>query len=101
MGGGKGRRNYIYVRELAKLIELCLINAIEGTHLAAGSYTNTINEMLSSVCKKVLSGMQPERFDGNIGNDQIIERSPVFPAGISFEDAIDDMIKRYKKQITI
>lgn len=94
LSSGGEKRNYIYVYDLTKLIAFCLKNEVEGIHLAAGSEINTIHEMLEIICKRLLHGKELMVSDGKAGNDQVIETSPIFPRGRSFEEAIEHIIIR-------
>ncbi|MCP5050247.1 MAG: NAD(P)-dependent oxidoreductase [bacterium] len=92
-GNGKIKRNYIYVKDLCNIIHWCIHNPIEGTHLVAGSETNTITEMLDTVCKVMLPGKSTEIRPGAKGRHQIIEPSPLLPRGRTFEEAIKDILE--------
>ena len=90
-GGGKIKRNYIYVKDLVDIIIHCMENQIEGIHLVAGSSTNTVADMLQIICDKILSGTHPISLDGTDGQDQVVMLSPILPRGRIFEDAIEDI----------
>lgn len=90
-GTGKIKRNYIYVKDLSKIIEFCIERKIKGTHFVSGSSINTISEMLQLVCDVILPGRKPEYRQGTDGHDIIIEHSAHLPKGRSFEEAIRDI----------
>jgi len=92
-GSGKIKRNYIYVKDLCRIIICCIENQILGTHLIAGSSVNMISEMLEIICSILLPGRVPERLKGSKATNQIVEHSSCFVKGCSFKDAIED-IKR-------
>jgi UDP-glucose 4-epimerase len=92
-GAGNQKRNYIYVEDLADILLYCLENRIEGTHLIAGSNTNTVSEMLETICHILLPDKRPEYKSGDNSHDQIIEHSQALLKGRSFEDAICDLKK--------
>jgi len=92
-GSGKMKRNYIYVKDLCKVIISCIENQISGTHLVAGSSVNTISEMLEIICNILLPDKIPERLKAGKIINQIIEHSSCLPRGRLFKDAIED-IKR-------
>lgn len=93
-GDGKMKRNYIYVRDLCRMIAFCLDSRLEGTHLAAGSTTNTMEEMLTVTCKILLPGSRPEHRPSGKTGDQIIDSSPQLPGGRTFREALEDIKMR-------
>jgi len=92
-GTGNQKRNYIYVEDLADILLYCLENRIKGTHLVAGCNTNTISEMLETICHILLPDKKPEYKSGDNSHDQIVEHSQALLKGRSFEDAICDLKK--------
>jgi nucleoside-diphosphate-sugar epimerase len=90
-GDGKIKRNYIYVKDLCNMIKYCLDNTIEGTHLAGGSRSNTLAEMLEIICDVLLPGKKPEIRPGKGGHDQLIDHSPQLPPGRTFKEAVLDI----------
>ncbi len=91
-GTGKAKRNYVYVKDLCEIIEFCLENKLEGTHLVSGGSVNTVSEMLKIICEVFLGGKGPKcvEYEG-VAKDQIIEHSSHLPSGRSFEEAIKDI----------
>lgn len=92
-GYGSIKRNYIFVKDLCSMLNFCCENKVEGTHFVAGSYINTISEMLKIICDVFLSGKQPTHHDGNFSQDQVVECSTTFPKTRSFSEAIEDIKK--------
>ena len=92
-GNGKIKRNYIYVKDLVDIIIYCMENQIDGTHLVAGSSTNTLADMLQIICDKILPDTHPIYLNEMDGQDQVITPSPILPTGRLFEDAIEDICK--------
>ena len=90
-GAGSARRNYIYVKDLCRVIEHCCENSVEGSHLVAGSFTDTIARMLNIICATLLPGESPKFVGGKDGVDQVIEYSRVLPEARSFEDAVREI----------
>jgi nucleoside-diphosphate-sugar epimerase len=84
------------VEDLADILLYCLENRIEGTHLIAGSNTNTVSEMLETICHILLPDKKPEYKSGDNCHDQVIEHSQALLKGRSFEDAICDLKKELK-----
>lgn len=95
-GGGKIKRNYIYVKDLCNIIKYCIDRSVEGTHLVGGSSGNTIAEMLESISAILQPGTAPETRPGSGGQDQIIEPSPQLPKGRTFEQALYDILRDSK-----
>jgi nucleoside-diphosphate-sugar epimerase len=91
-GDGKLKRNYMYVKDLAALIVMCIEKEIQGTHLAASRSIISIGDMMESICRIILPGNKPEYREGISGQNQIVEPALVFPNEHSFEDAIKDIV---------
>jgi nucleoside-diphosphate-sugar epimerase len=90
-GDGQIKRNYIYVKDLCRIIQYCLDRDIQGTHLVAGSSGNSLAEMLGIICEELLPGQEPEVRPGKGGYHQLIDPSPSLPATRSFREAIRDI----------
>jgi nucleoside-diphosphate-sugar epimerase len=93
-GAGKGKRNYVYVDDLAEIILECVKSGISGTHLVAGPKMLTIAEMMTAVCTTFLPGKQPLTQTGDEANDVIVQHSQALPAGRSFEQCLIDIMDR-------
>jgi UDP-glucose 4-epimerase len=91
-GDGNIKRNYIYVKDLCAAIRGLIHQPVEGTLLAAGSFENTIAEMLEIICRYLLPGSQPDTRPGSGGFHQVIEPSRLLPGTRSFEDAVKDIL---------
>ncbi len=78
-GKGTQKRNYIYVKDMVNVIEYCLKNEIEGTHLVSGSSVNTVSEMLNIISDVLISGDGPEYRSGKDGLSQIVVHSGYLP----------------------
>lgn len=76
-GDGVGKRNYIYVVDLAKLILDCLKWEITGTYLVSGPEVISIAGMLGAICGVFLSGVTPILKEGEQGRDQIVSHSKI------------------------
>jgi len=92
-GVGDIKRNYIYVEDLCKIIKFCIETNVQGRHLAAGSHTNTMHEMLQIICDVMLPRKRLQHSEGRKGYDQIIKYSTGLPMPRSFGEAIEG-IKR-------
>ena len=100
-GDGAGKRNYIYVADLAKLLLFCLKSRITGTHLVAGTEVISIAEMLRLICDAFLPGTQPIRKEGDSGRDQIVEHSKELHWRMKgFEEALRNMKKWHEAEKT-
>ncbi len=100
-GDGAGKRNYIYVADLAKLLLFCLKSRITGTHLVAGTEVISIAEMLQMICDTFLPGTQPIRNAGPRGRDQIVEHSKELHWRMKgFEEALRNMKKWHEAEKT-
>lgn len=92
-GSGSARRNYIYVNDAARVIASVCKRRLQGIHLCAGSSILSIRAMLEDSCS-ILSQNKciPQRKEGNEAQDQIIESSPKVEKGLSFQEAIRDIL---------
>ncbi len=90
-GRGSAKRNYIYVKDVARIISNVLDKKIEGTHLVAGNEVHSVADMLQILCDVFLPGQSPERHEGLEAMDQIIIPSKAFALSGSFRDSVIDM----------
>lgn len=90
-GDGQGRRNYIYIHDLAEIIVRCLDERITGLHLVAGRSVLSIAEMLRLVCRELLPGRMPVEQPGPESWDQIVAPSPALPARRTFAEALQEI----------
>jgi nucleoside-diphosphate-sugar epimerase len=95
-GTGQIKRNYIYVKDLSRLIVMCLEKEIEGTHFVAGQIYS-IEEMMMVICRIILPGQKPEYHEGEVGQDQIVETSLISNEEHAFENAIRDIVTDAKR----
>lgn len=94
-GSGRIKRNYIYVKDLCRIIRHCIETPVQGIHLVGGSQNLTLAEMLNTICTVLLPGSQPDVREGDSSrmHDQVVDPSPGLPRGRTFKQAIED-IKR-------
>lgn len=90
-GNGNAKRNYIYVWDVAKAVEVIIKKNIIGTQLLAGTEQSTIGTMIEQVCKTLSDDIFPNKQPGNKATHQIIEPSDVLPKTRSFENSIGDI----------
>ena len=87
----QGKRNYIYVKDAAKLIKDVIKQDICGIHLMAGSNSNTIKDMV----RKTYEVFYPEskiKFDkSKFNKSQIIKHSNKLQKTRSFIESLKDM----------
>lgn len=99
-GNGTIKRNYIYVKDLCDIINYCIENKLESTHLVSGTSVNTVSEMLRIICGVLFDGRGPDYLESKgAPRDQIIEHSSCLPAGRSFKQAIEDIKSAGKPSI--
>ena len=91
VGGGTAKRNYIYVKDLAKVIYYCVSNEINGVHIAAGREVISIGKMLEIICNVFLPGCQKQIRTGNEGRHVVAEHSKLLPIGRGFRESIEDI----------
>ena len=91
LGSGVGRRNYIYVKDVAEAIVFSLERELNGVHFLANQEVLTIKDMLNEVCRIFIPGKSVKIFDGPETNNQIIVASDVFPRFRRFHEALTDI----------
>ncbi len=96
IGTGLGRRNYIYVSDVAKAIQYALEHSVAGTHLLGGPENLSISEMLATLCEVFIPKQFPQKLAGLDSLDQLIEPSPIFPSARNFRDALLDIQSQVK-----
>jgi nucleoside-diphosphate-sugar epimerase len=90
-GSGSALRNYVYVKDAADVVRRCVEQKVFGIHYVGGPAAVSIAAMLETLCSVFLSGSRPLMEPGSEASNQIVDRSPVFPGGTAFEDAVKDM----------
>lgn len=88
-GDGSGKRNYIYVNDLALILVRAVNDRVLGTHLVSGSEQLQIVQMYHSICDvfKIESG--PRFIEGDSSRSQIIVAPPAFSGQTSFSDSLE------------
>ena len=89
-GKGAAKRNYVYVRDVAKAIVKCIEQKITGVHYLGGE-VKTIESMLIDLCEIFVPGNHPKYIHGESASDQIIENSEHFSI-TPFRTALKKMI---------
>ena len=90
IGKGAAKRNYVYVKDVAKAIVKCIEQKITGVHYLGGE-VKTIESMLIDLCEIFIPGNQPKYIHGDSSVDQIIENSEYFSI-TPFRTALKKMI---------
>jgi len=88
-GDGSGKRNYIYVNDLALLLVRAVMDRVMGTHLVSGSEELSISQMYHSICDvfKIKGG--PRFLEGDSSRSQIMVASPSFSGQSLFTDSLE------------
>ncbi len=94
-GDGLGKRNYIYVDDLADSVATVIEQRIEGVHLVAGREPLTIAQMLQQLCDTFIPGSEPLRLSGGRSVDSVVEPSPALPAGHTFLESLEQIKSQY------
>ena len=94
-GLGKAKRNYIYVKDVARMIKFGLENNKKGIHFIAGTEILSIEQMVTKICDLYIPGSLPIRTGRRKIENQIIEPSKDFPSTLNFEDALRDIQSSY------
>ena len=92
VGDGKAKRNYVYVGDIARVVEAVIKKRTTGIHLLGGPEPISIKEMLESICAVFLSDHDLSRVEPDkMVPDQIVESSPKLPKGRNFIETIRGM----------
>jgi nucleoside-diphosphate-sugar epimerase len=97
IGEGIAKRNYIYVKDVAKWIYYIAENDLKGTFYLASKDVLNIKEMAESICEVFLDSKMPERVNGSESHDQVCGVSEPHPDLFSFTEALRDIKMEYEK----
>jgi dTDP-4-dehydrorhamnose reductase len=89
VGAGRGKRNYVYVKDAAAAIAACVSGSLTGVFYSGGE-TCSIAAMLQAVCDVWLPGRTPVTVDGADADDQVVEISPELGSARSFRAGLED-----------
>jgi UDP-glucose 4-epimerase len=92
-GDGSGKRNYIFVDDLAVVIGSALQGDKQGVHVVAGPETLTIHEMIQEVCNGFGIKSGPVFHSGDSSRSQIVNSSLGFTGVTPFAKSLE-AIKR-------
>jgi nucleoside-diphosphate-sugar epimerase len=87
-GTGSGKRNYIYVEDLASIIVHSVHSRTSGTHLVSGSDVLSIAEMYQSICDMFQLTSAPNNCPGDSSRSQVLFSLPDYTGKTSFSDSL-------------
>lgn len=87
-GTGSGKRNYVYVEDLASILVEVLYSRTTGTHLVGGADILSISEIYQMVCEVFDLSSPPSFQAGNSSSSQIISAFPSFTGTTSFSEGM-------------
>ena len=86
------KRNYIYVKDVAKIIYKTAIEEIKGIHIVAGKEIKTFKEMIIDITSTLNPTLLPEITRGvNSSINQIYKHSKDLPEPSNFIDCLNDI----------
>ncbi len=93
----RGKRNYIYVKDVAKNIKFVLTKNICGIHLVAGKDEISIKNMIRKIYELFYSEYKIKFNETSFKADQLIEHSDKLLIPMSFDQSLIDIKKSIKK----
>ena len=87
-GTGSGKRNYIYVEDLASIIVQAIQSRSLGKHLVSGRDVLSIAEMYQSVCEVFELNSAPHACPGDSSRSQIISSFPDYTGKSTFSESL-------------
>ena len=93
-GDGSGRRNYIFIDDLAAIIGTSLQGHNDGVHVVAGPEMLTIHEMMQAVCSAFGIKSGPVWHSGDSSRQQIVKSSPNFTGVTPFAESLESIKRR-------
>lgn len=98
-GNGNAKRNYIYVKDLARWIQFIAEKDLKGIYYLAGQEVLSIRDMANLIGQTLLGGKEPTQIEGQDPSDQIVKISSLRPELLSFERALEDIKAEYLQTI--
>ena len=98
-GDGSGKRNYVYVKDLASILVQAVKDRVVGTHLVSGSEELTIAQMYHSVCDIFGLDSGPRFDSGDSSSSQIILASQKYSGQSSFVESLESIRNDYASSI--
>ena len=86
-GTGSGRRNYIYVRDLADIIANTIETRCMGVHLVAGKESLSIHQICQQLSNVFDISSGPVYRSGESSRSQIVESAPQFTGKSTYAEA--------------
>jgi len=93
----RGKRNYIYVKDVAKNIKFVLTKNICGVHLVAGKDEISIKNMIRKIYELFYSEYKINFNESSFKADQLIEHSDKLLIPMSFDQSLIDIKNSIKK----
>ncbi len=90
-GDGLGKRNYIFVKDAAKIICFIAKEMKVGKMYLAGKECLSIKEMAQQICEVFTPGSPPLFLQGKNTHDQIVESSKGLPETLTFIEALREI----------
>ena len=90
-GTGSGKRNYIYVEDLASIIVQAVQSRSVGTHLVSGRDVLSIAKMYQSVCDVFELNSAPIVCSGDSSRSQVISSLPDYTGRSTFSESLSDI----------
>lgn len=90
-GTGSGKRNYIYVEDLASIIVQAIQSRSIGTHLVSGRDVLSIADMYQSVCEVFELNSAPLASPGESSRSQVISSLPDYTGKSTFSESLSDI----------
>jgi len=87
-GSGSGKRNYIYVEDLASIIVATVQAGVTGTHLVSGHEVLSIVEMYQLICESFDLSSPLLLQTGDSSRSQIVSALPRFTGKSSFSESL-------------
>ena len=96
IGKGNGLRNYVYVKDVARLIEKIITKNIEGTYLFSGNESISIKSMLIKISEVFLKTRKINSKKGGKDFNQIIVNNKNIVKTRTFDESLKDIFKDSK-----
>ena len=93
-GDGSGKRNYIFIDDLAAVICSALQGNKNGIHVVAGPEMLTIHEMMQAVCSAFGIKSGPVWHSGESSRSQIVKSSANFTGVTPFAESLEAIKRR-------
>ena len=93
IGKGNGLRNYVYVKDVARLVEKIISNNIEGTYLFGGEESISIKSMIIKISEVFLNTKKTNLKKGGKDFSQIVVNNKRIVKNRTFDKCLKDILK--------